>query len=182
MSGTFSRAARPLMPGVRRFALRMKIATLIFSTLLLVVAGCSAATQTSVQPVKVMGKSMEPGLKEGDRIFISKDVEKLERGDIVTYRYPKDEAQSFIHRIVGLPGEEIEIREGEMYINGKQLEEPYVKTENIIFSQESMKVPEGSYFVMGDNRDQSNDSRFWGALPKKYIYGKYLGRYWQGGN
>lgn len=145
---------------------------------------CSAATQTSVQPVKVMGKSMEPGLKEGDRIFIGKNVEKLERGDIVTYRYPKDEAQSFIHRIVGLPGEEIEIREGRVYISGKQLKEPYVKTENIIYSQEPapMKVPEESYFVMGDNRDHSNDSRFWGALPKEYIYGKYLGRYWQGGD
>ncbi len=157
----------------------MKIAALIFSTLLLIVAGCSAATQTSVQPVKVLGKSMEPSFKEGDRIFISKDVEKLERGDIVTYRYPKDEAQSFIHRIIGLPGEEIEIREGKVYINGKHLEELHVKAENTIYSQklERVKVPEGSYFVMGDNRDHSNDSRFWGALPKRYIYGKYLGRY-----
>jgi signal peptidase I len=154
------------MPGVRRFRLRMKITALIFSTLLLA-ASCSAATQTSVQPVKVLGQSMEPGLKDGDRIFISKDVEQLERGDIVTYRYPKDEAQSFIHRIVGLPGEET-----------------YVKAEHIIYSQKlaPVKVPEGSYFVMGDNRDHSNDSRFWGALPKKYIYGKYLGQYYQGGN
>jgi signal peptidase I len=70
----------------------MKITVLIFSTLWLIVAGCSAATQTSVQPVKVLGKSMEPSLKEGDRVFISKDVDKLVRGDIVTYRYPKDEA------------------------------------------------------------------------------------------
>jgi len=162
----------------------MKITVLIFSTLLLIVAGCAATTQTSVQPVKVLGKSMEPSLKEGNRIFISKDVEKIERGDIVTYHYPKDEAQSFIHRIIGLPGEEIEIREGKVYINGKQLEESYVKAGNIIYSQklEPVKVLEGSYFVMGDNRDHSNDSRFWGALPKKYIYGKYLGRYWQGGN
>jgi signal peptidase I len=161
----------------------MKITALIFSTLLLA-ASCSAATQTSVQPVKVLGQSMEPGLKDGDRIFISKDVEQLERGDIVTYRYPKDEAQSFIHRIVGLPGEEIEIREGKVYINGEQLEESYVKAEHIIYSQKlaPVKVPEGSYFVMGDNRDHSNDSRFWGALPKKYIYGKYLGQYYQGGN
>ena len=127
---------------------------------------------------------MEPSLKEGDRILISKDIDKLERGDIVTYRYPKDEAQSFIHRIIGLPGEEVEIREGKVYINGKQLEGSYVKPENIIYSQKlaPVKVPEGSYFVMGDNCDHSNDSRFWEALPKKYIYGKYLGRYMQGGN
>ena len=162
----------------------MKISILIFSILLLFFSGCAAATQTSVQPVKVLGKSMEPSLKEGDRIFISKDVGKLERGDIVTYRYPEDEAQSFIHRIVGLPGEEMEIREGKVYINGQQLEESYVKAENIIYSQKlaPVKVSEDGYFVMGDNRDHSNDSRSWGALPKKYIYGKYLGRYWQGGN
>jgi signal peptidase I len=162
----------------------MKITILIFSTLLLIVAGCSAATQTPVQPVKVLGKSMEPSLKEGDRILITKDVDKLERGDVVTYRYPKDEAQSFIHRIIGLPSEEIEIREGKVYINGKQLEESYVKAENTIYSQTlaSVKVPAESYFVMGDNRDHSNDSRFWGALPKKYIYGKYRGKYMQGGN
>lgn len=131
-----------------------------------------------------MGKSMEPNLKEGDRIFISKDVEKIERGDIVIYRHPKDESQSFIHRIVGLPGEEIDIREGKVHINGKQLEESYVKAGNILNSQklEPVKVPKESYFVMGDNRDRSNDSRFRGALPKKYIYGKYLSRYWQGDN
>lgn len=153
----------------------MKITVLIFGILLLIVAGCAASTQ----PVQVAGKSMEPSLKEGDRIFINKDVNKIERGDIVVYRYPGDEAQSFIHRIIGLPGEQVEIREGKVYIDGKQLEESYVDAENIIHSQKlaPVTVPEENYFVMGDNRDHSNDSRFWGALPKKYIYGKYLGRY-----
>jgi signal peptidase I len=172
------------MPGVRCFVLRMKIIAFIFGVFMFVAVGCSAATQTSVQPVKVQGKSMEPNLKQGDRIFISRDVGELERGDIVTYRYPADESQSFTHRIVGLPGEEVEIREGKVYIDGEYLEEPYVSPENNQYpaDRKPVKIPEASYYIMGDNRDHSNDSRNWGALPKKNIYGKYLGRYWQGEN
>jgi len=162
----------------------MKAIALIFTLFLLLTVGCSTKTQKSVQPVQVQGKSMEPTLKQGDRIFISRNVEQLERGDIVIYRFPKDESKSFIHRIIGLPGEEVVIRGGKVYINRKYLEEPYVSPENTMYSQSSepFKVPEGSYYVIGDNRDQSNDSRSWGALPKRYIVGKYVVRYWQGGN
>ena len=172
------------MPGVRRFELSMKNLLFIVATLVVITIGCSAITQTSVQPVKVLGKAMEPTLKQGDRIFISKSLDKLERGDIVTYRYPADESQSFIHRVIGLPGEEVEIRAGKVYVNGAYLEEPYVKPENNQYpaDRKPVKIPEGSYYVMGDNRDNSNDSRNWGALAKKYIYGKYIGRYSQGGS
>ena len=141
-----------------------------------------------VQPVKVEGTSMLPRLHDGERIFVNKLIyydeyrwaPKIERGDIVVFWYPKDPSKSYIKRVIGLPGETVEVREGTVYINGAVLEEKYLDpSENSSSaSQGPLPVNPNYYFVMGDNRDNSSDSRSWGLVPKKYIYGKALLRYW----
>ena len=138
----------------------MRLITAIVGFLLLGAFACSAVTQIPI-PVKVEGKAMEPALKEGDRIFINRSPEKLERGDIVLFYYPADQTKSYIKRIIGLPNEVVEVREGKVVINGKNLEESYVDPKNnqALFSRKKVKIPEDSYYVLGDNRDNSNDSR-----------------------
>jgi signal peptidase I len=141
-----------------------------------------------VQPVKVEGTSMLPRLHDGERIFVNKLIyydeyrwaPKIERGDIVVFWYPNDPSKSYIKRVIGLPGETVEVREGTVFINGAVLEEKYLDPgENASSaSQGPMQVKLNYYFVMGDNRDNSSDSRSWGLVPKKYIYGKALLRYW----
>jgi len=154
----------------------MKLFILTVASFVLVVA-CSAVIQ--IQPVKVEGIAMEPGLKDGDRILINRKPEKLIRGDIVVFYYPADQTKSYIKRIVGLPNETIEVLEGNVLIDGKVLAEPYVDPKNnqALFNRKEVKVPEGSYYVLGDNRDNSNDSRMWGPLQRKFIYGKYESKY-----
>ena len=143
-----------------------------------------------VQPVRVEGQSMMPKLHDQDRIFVNKfiyplrewigDKEPIKRGDIVVLLYPDDPSKSYIKRVVGLPGEEINVENGKLYINGMQIDEPYLDTEYI--SSDSMPgsvhVKEHHYFVMGDNRRNSSDSRYWGLVPEKYIYGKDIFRYY----
>ncbi len=136
-----------------------------------------------IQPVRVEGTSMLPRLHDGERIFVNKFIYKFEpirRGDIVVFWYPNDPSKSFIKRVIGLPGETISIRRGVVYINGEPLLEPYLDP-RLHTREENMApvyVREHYYFVMGDNRDSSNDSRQWGLVPEKYIYGKAVFRYW----
>ena len=141
-----------------------------------------------VQPVKVEGTSMLPRLHDGERIFVNKLIyydeyrwaPKIERGDIVVFWYPNDPSKSYIKRVIGLPGETVEVREGTVLINGSILAEKYLdpKENASPASQAPVQVKLNYYFVMGDNRDNSSDSRSWGLVPKKYIYGKALLRYW----
>lgn len=137
-----------------------------------------------VQPVKVEGTSMLPRLHDGERIFVNKliyyGLPKLARGDIIVFWFPNDPSKSYIKRIIGLPGEIVEIRSGHVLINNIELQEPYLDPQ-LNLAQENrppVKVEQHYYFVMGDNRDHSSDSRFWGLVPEKYIYGKALLRYW----
>lgn len=141
-----------------------------------------------VQPVKVEGTSMLPRLHDGERIFVNKLIyydeyrwaPKIERGDIVVFWYPDDPSKSYIKRVVGLPGEKVEVREGQVRINGSVLDEKYLDPQLNLSSRslELVLVRANYYFLMGDNRDNSSDSRSWGLVPKKYIYGKALLRYW----
>jgi signal peptidase I len=135
-----------------------------------------------VQPVKVEGTSMEPRLFDQERIFVNKFVYRIadiQREDIVVFWYPKDPSKSFIKRVIGLPGEEVLIRGGIVYINGEPLDEPYVPKQ--FFDPTSygpVIVPPNSFFVLGDHRNSSNDSRSWGFVPYQSIFGKAVLRYW----
>lgn len=134
------------------------------------------------QPVKVEGGSMEPGLEDQERIFINKLVyrwEKIERGDIIVFRYPRDPRKSFIKRVIGIPGDQVRISYGHVYINGKPQEEDYVPLEYADSRSYPMTIiPPGSYFVLGDHRSMSNDSRDFGPVQRSYIYGKAVFGYW----
>ena len=136
------------------------------------------------QPVKVEGTSMLPRLHDGERIFVNKliyyGLPRLERGDIVVFWFPNDPTKSYIKRVIGLPGETVQVRGGRILINGKELQEPYLEHAlNVAAADEApVYVKPHYYFVMGDNRDNSSDSRTWGLVPEKYIYGKALFRYW----
>ncbi|MGA2810001.1 MAG: signal peptidase I [Candidatus Acidiferrum sp.] len=134
------------------------------------------------QPVKVEGTSMAPLLSDQERIFINKFVYRfasIERGDVVVFWYPLDRSKSFIKRVIGLPGDTLEMRQGTLYVNGKMVPEPYVPLRYEDFSNFGpVTVPKDSYFVMGDHRISSNDSRVFGAVENKFIYGRAVFAYW----
>jgi signal peptidase I len=134
------------------------------------------------QPVKVEGTSMQPELLDQERIFVNKFVyhfEGIHRGDIVVFWYPKDPSKSFIKRVVGVPGDLVSVKDGLVYINGELLEERYVpRGYQDLDSYPPVRVKEDHYYVLGDHRNASNDSRAWGLVPRKYIYGKAVFRYW----
>jgi signal peptidase I len=145
------------------------------------------------QPVVVEGTSMLSEIHDGERLIVNKLIYykfkdyswgHLERGDIVVFWYPKNPEKSYVKRIIALPGETVEMRNGMVYINGEEMREDYLDPEyNQTLGNFKMQlVPEHHYFVMGDNRDNSSDSRYWGAVPEKYIYGKVFFRYWSPGN
>jgi len=134
------------------------------------------------QPVKVEGTSMLPELVDQERIFVNKFVyriEKIARKDIVVFWYPLDPTKSYIKRVIGMPGDVVEVRRGVVYVNDMALSEPYVDPEFMDYrTYPSVYVESGHYYVLGDHRNQSNDSRMWGLVPEKYIYGKAVFRYW----
>jgi len=134
------------------------------------------------QPVKVEGTSMAPLLSDQERIFINKFVyrfEAIHRGDVVVFWYPLDRTKSFIKRVIALPGETVELRHGMLYVNGQLLPEPYVPPQYAdVTDFGPVKVPRGSYFVMGDHRISSNDSRVFGPVAGQYIYGRAVFAYW----
>lgn len=134
------------------------------------------------QPVKVEGTSMAPLLSDQERIFINKFVyrfEPIQRGDVVVFWYPLDRTKSFIKRVIGLPGETVEIRQGTLLVNDKVIPEPYVPPQYEDLSDFGpVRVPKASYFVMGDHRISSNDSRVFGSVADRYIYGRAVFAYW----
>lgn len=158
----------------------------------------------AVQAFKIPTGSMENNLLVGDHLLVNKfvfaptlsraerailPITSVRRGDIVVFKYPDEPERDFIKRVIGLPGETLELRNKRVYINGEPLDEPYVhfleplpQGELTSFDVRErygpVRVPEGQFFVMGDNRDNSQDSRYWGFLPAHYVKGRALMIYW----
>jgi signal peptidase I len=159
----------------------------------------------AVQAFKIPTGSMENNLLIGDHLLVNKfvfgptgsplertllPVRDIRRGDIVVFKYPEEPERDFIKRVIGLPGETVELRNKKVFINSQPLDEPYVHfldptphtgevtSFDVRERYQPVRVPEGQYFVMGDNRDNSQDSRYWGFLPRHYIKGRALMIYW----
>src|SRR5450755_2826512 len=134
------------------------------------------------QPVKVEGTSMMPTLEDQERVFINKFVyrlEAIERGAVVVFRYPRDTSKSYIKRVIAVAGDRVKIEDGLVYVNDRQIAEGYVpQMYEDVRSYPETVVPPHSYFVMGDHRNLSNDSRDFGPVDESYIYGKAVFGYW----
>lgn len=160
-----------------RHSLRLWIRDLVIS-----VAASILIITFLYQPVRVEGTSMLPELQDQDRLFINKFVyrfEKIERGDIVVFHYPRDPEKSYIKRVIALPGDTLRIDRGRVYVNGHFLSESYVPAQYKDFrSLPEEVIPAGEYFVMGDHRSISSDSRDFGAVDRNLIYGKAAFVYW----
>lgn len=139
------------------------------------------------QPHQVKGASMEPNFHDGEYILTNKFIYRFEepkRGDVIVFKSPQNPDIDFIKRIIGLPGDHVKLENSAYYINGVKLTEPYIApdlfTYNGSYLQEGMEIiiPQGDYFVSGDNRPRSSDSREWGPIHKSAIIGKSQLRYW----
>jgi signal peptidase I len=134
------------------------------------------------QPVRVEGTSMLPRLVDQDRLFINKFVyhfEAIEPGDVVVFRYPRDIQKSYIKRIIAIPGDRLRIDRGRVYVNDQLLSEPYIPQEyRDTRSLDPVVIAQGEYFVMGDHRSISSDSREFGPVKRDLIYGKAAFVYW----
>jgi signal peptidase I len=134
------------------------------------------------QPVKVEGTSMMPSLVDQERIFVNKFVyrlEPIERSDIVVFRYPYDPSKSYIKRVIGMAGDHIRIDAGQVYVNGEALDESYVPPEYTDSrTYREVVVPANYYYVLGDHRSMSEDSRSFGPVDQRLIYGKAVFGYW----
>jgi len=134
------------------------------------------------QPVRVEGTSMLPRLEDRDRLFINKFVyhfTAIERSDVVVFHYPRDPEKSYIKRVIALPGDSLRIDHGQVWVNNQRLVEDYVPEEyRDSRSMTAMIVPDGTYFMMGDHRSISSDSREFGPVERKLIYGKAVFVYW----
>lgn len=151
-----------------------------------------AAIQTTLQTFKVYGASMEPTLENGEYLLINKAVllhfrgsylQRPQRGEVVVFRPPQSPKVVFIKRVIGLPGETVEVKGGQVWIDGKPLEEPYIQ-ERPTYIMPPRKVPQGHYFVMGDNRNHSTDSHSWeqvGPIPLANFIGRAWFSFWPPG-
>ena len=162
------------------------------------------ALQFSVRNYQVEGSSMDPTLKAGEYVLVNKlvylridprDIARLvpfwdvtddehlfpfrppRRGDVIIFRFPKDQTREFVKRVVGLPGETVEIRQGQVFIDNVALDEPYI-TQPDRTSMKLQAVGRNSYFVLGDNRRASNDSRDWGPVPDQNVVGRAWVSFW----
>ncbi len=155
-------------------ALRELIETLLLTLVIFLLI------RFAVQNFRIEGFSMEPNFHDGEFLLVNKIVYMLhppERGDVIVLRYPPVPSRDFIKRVIGLPGDKVEIINGRVYINGELLTEPYPLNEGT-YTYGPVTVGSDEYFVLGDNRNNSSDSHSWGMLPTKNIVGKAWFAYW----
>ena len=130
--------------------------------------------------IVLRGTAMLPTFKEGQLVKVKRfdrfEEPDLKRGDVVVFLFPDDPSASYVKRLIGLPGDEVEIREGKVIVNGQELNEPYIdsRLNQAQRSQEPIFVKPHQYYVLGDNRDNSSDSRIWGLVPERYVYAKVV--------
>lgn len=152
----------------------------ILETLLLALIIFFGVKEFVLQNFRVEGQSMEPNFHTGQYLIVDKisyRLRPIERGDVIVFVPPREANRDFIKRVIALPGERVEIRQGRVLINGKLLQEPYI-TVSWTYTYGPQVVGENEYFVLGDNRNNSSDSRMWGLLPKKNVVGKAWLSYW----
>lgn len=163
------------------------------------------ALQFTVQNFRVEGSSMRPTLDDGQYLLVNKivytrfDTDTIDQflpfgdditdsdslfpfhpprhGEVIIFRFPKDPSRDFVKRVIGVPGDIVEIRDGQVYVNGERLYEPYIKNPDHS-SMHPVRVPPDSFFVLGDNRRASNDSRDWGMVPAENVIGRAWVSYW----
>jgi signal peptidase I len=182
----------------RRLAVEL-VQTLLLATLIFF------AVRTMAQNFKVEGSSMEPGLHDGQYLLVNKAIyfqvnlitigkflpfihvgdnpqhylfHGPQRGDVIVFRYPADPSRDFIKRVIGIPGDTVEIVHGTLTVNGKPVKEDYIAQGVFDMTTEKKVVPDGQYFVLGDNRNNSSDSRAWGFVPAENIIGQAMFSYW----
>jgi signal peptidase I len=159
-------------PGIVRFLVDV-IETLLLSVVLfLAINGISAR-------IRVDGFSMEPTLQSGEFVIVNKLAYKLGQpaiGDVVVFHFPRNPDQEYIKRIIGLPGDQVAVKEGQVFVNGGPLQEPYIKAPPSYESE--WRVSENELFVLGDNRNNSSDSHNWGGVPMDNVVGKAVLIYW----
>lgn len=157
-----------------RGALREIVTTIIVAVVIFVLL------QTTVQSFIVVGSSMKPNLEPGQRLLVSKIAYRFgepQKGEVIVFQPPRNKNTDYIKRIIALPGDTIEIKEGVVYVNNVALDEPYIKN----LTTDTLKpteIPENEYFVLGDNRNNSNDSYDWGTVPRQNIIGKAWISFW----
>jgi signal peptidase I len=168
-------------PGMSSMNLRLWVRDVLIS-----VAASFMIITFLYQPVRVEGTSMQPELRDQDRLFINKFAyrfEHISRGDVVVFHYPRDPEKSYIKRVIALPGDSLRIDEGRVYVNSKRIDESYVpKHYRDARSMPEIVIPQGDYFVMGDHRSISSDSRDFGPVDRDLIYGKAAFIYWPADN
>jgi len=130
--------------------------------------------------IVLQGTDMLPSFKDGQRVKVERfdrfEEPDLKRGDVIAFLFPDDPSKSYVKRVIGLPGDLVEIVEGKVIVNGQELDEPYVDSRLNLSrrSQQQIYVRPNYYYVLGDNRDNSSDSRIWGLVPERYIYAKVI--------
>jgi signal peptidase I len=158
-----------------RSALREIVETILFTLLIY------ALVRTFLfENYRVVGRSMEPTLENDQFLVVNKLSYRLhtpQRGDIIVFRDPNDETRKLTKRVIGLPGEQVKVRNSQVFVNGHPLEEPYISSPPR-YSLAAQSIPQDQYFVLGDNRNNSSDSHSWGTVPDQEIVGKAWVSYW----